>query len=158
MPVRALPPLQPSDAVQLVAFDDDQVNVAVPPSATLPGLAARVTTGSDVAAATVTVVLASDVPPSPVQLKLNVLVPAFNVAVVSLPLAALVPVQDPDAEQLFAYAELHVKVAVPGADRLLGFAERLSVGAFEAPVPTDPPQPASKMTAPAMTHLVIDSA
>lgn len=68
-PVEALPlvaraPLQPPDAVQLVALPDDQASVALPPLASVAGVAVRVTVG---AGTTVTVALALALPPAPVQ-------------------------------------------------------------------------------------------
>ncbi|MBS0375270.1 MAG: hypothetical protein JSR73_11870 [Proteobacteria bacterium] len=64
-PLVAFVPLQPPDAVQVVAFVELQVSVEAPPLATLVGLAVSVTVG---AGTTVTVVLALPEPPVPVQL------------------------------------------------------------------------------------------
>jgi hypothetical protein len=69
-PVRSDPfagslPLQPPDALQAVAWVDDQFSVAVPPVATVLGVAVNVTVGA--AAVTVTVADCAAVPPLPVQ-------------------------------------------------------------------------------------------
>jgi hypothetical protein len=71
-PVPALPeglsvPLQPPEAAQEVALVEDQVNVEVPPLATVVGLALRVTIGAGVV--TVTVADCEALPPAPVQLR-----------------------------------------------------------------------------------------
>ena len=68
-PAMARAPLQPPEAVQAVAFVEDQVNVDAAPPATLVGLAVSVTVGAGggETAATVTVVDALALPPAPVQ-------------------------------------------------------------------------------------------
>lgn len=58
-------PLQPPEAVQEVAFVDDQDNVEALPLATVVGLALRVTVG--VGEVTVTVADCAALPPVPVQ-------------------------------------------------------------------------------------------
>jgi hypothetical protein len=63
------------------------------------------------AAATVTLALADgDVPVALTQLNVYVNVPAALPVTVIVPLVACVPLQLPDATQLVALAELHVKV------------------------------------------------
>ena len=69
-PVLALPlvgslPDHPPEAVQLLAFFEDQLSVAEPPLLTLPGLAFRLTVGG---AETFTVTDWFALPPGPVQL------------------------------------------------------------------------------------------
>ena len=68
-PAMARAPLQPPDAVQVVAFVEDQVNVDAAPLATLVGLALIETVGAGGGgtAAIVTVVDALALPPAPVQ-------------------------------------------------------------------------------------------
>lgn len=61
-------PDQPPDAVHVVAFVEDQVNVVVPPLETEVGLAVRDTLGA--AGETATVSVAVWVPPIPVQERL----------------------------------------------------------------------------------------
>jgi hypothetical protein len=46
-PLTALEPDQPPDAAQAVALVADQLNVALPPLATVPGLAVSVTVGAE---------------------------------------------------------------------------------------------------------------
>ena len=58
-------PVQPPEALQDVASDDDQVNVEVPPLFTVVGFASKVTAGA--AAVTETVADCAAVPPAPVQ-------------------------------------------------------------------------------------------
>lgn len=58
LPLVALLPLQPPDAVHAVAWVVDHVSVAVAPAARLVGFAPRVTVGEDAPAVTVTVTLA----------------------------------------------------------------------------------------------------
>ena len=69
-PVEALEPVQPPEAVQLLASVDDQLIVMLPPRATLEGLAVMLTVGSftDDGSFTVTVTLSLALPPSPLQL------------------------------------------------------------------------------------------
>ncbi|QKK11963.1 MAG: hypothetical protein HND59_10590 [Pseudomonadota bacterium] len=71
LPEVPLPPDHAPDAEQLVALDEDHVNVDDPPDCTEVGLALNVTVG---AAATVTVRLLLLLPPGPEQLSVKVLV------------------------------------------------------------------------------------
>jgi len=64
-PLSALLPLQPPDAVQLAAFDADQLNVALVPLATVLGLTLIATVGTAAAPDTIADWLA--VPPGPLQ-------------------------------------------------------------------------------------------
>jgi hypothetical protein len=66
VPVLALAPVQPPEAVQDVASVDDQVRAAVAPLLTVVGLADKVTVGAG--AVTDTVAPCEAVPPAPVQL------------------------------------------------------------------------------------------
>jgi hypothetical protein len=66
-PLVASEPLQPPDAAQVVALVEDQLNVAVPPLATVLGLALSVTVGAGVV--TVTVADCTALPPLPVQVR-----------------------------------------------------------------------------------------
>ena len=65
-PLRGFEPLQPCEAVQLVALVELQVNVDAVPDATAVGFAVSVTVGGG-EAVTDTVVLAARLPPVPVQ-------------------------------------------------------------------------------------------
>jgi hypothetical protein len=55
LPLVASLPDQPPEAVQLVAFADDQLSIAEPPVLTVVGLAVRLTVGATAAAFTVMV-------------------------------------------------------------------------------------------------------
>jgi hypothetical protein len=66
-PLVALLPVQPPEAVQDVAFVEDQVKVAVAPFLTVLGLAARVTAGAGVV--TETVASCAALPPAPLQVR-----------------------------------------------------------------------------------------
>jgi hypothetical protein len=59
------PPLQPFEAVQDVAFVDDQLSIEVAPLVTVVGLALMVTAGAEVV--TETVADWAALPPAPVQ-------------------------------------------------------------------------------------------
>jgi len=58
-------PVQPSDALQLVAFATDHVSVEFPPEATLDGLADIEMMGTGVPLETVTVTFRVTLPPEP---------------------------------------------------------------------------------------------
>jgi hypothetical protein len=128
LPDVALLPVQPPDAVQLVALVDDHVSLEVPPAATDVGDADSVAVGAVPTVPTVTVRGAVFHPPAPVQVSLNVVL-AVNAPVVELPEVALVPVQPPDAIQLVALVDDHVSLEVPPADTDAGAADSFTVGA-----------------------------
>ncbi len=67
VPLPASLPVQPFDAVQAVAFVEDQVSVALLPSTMLVGATAIVTVGAGGAAITLTLAVALPEPPVPVQ-------------------------------------------------------------------------------------------
>ena len=75
LPLTALVPLQPPDAIQLVALVLLQVNVELVPLITLVGTALSATVGAGLAV-TVTIVVAELVPPKPVHKSVKVLVDA----------------------------------------------------------------------------------
>ena len=124
LPLATLPPLQPPDAVQLVALVVVQVSADVPPLLTVVGLAVNVSVG---AGATVTVTVCDAVPPAPEQLSVKFVVAASG-DVVCEPLTALVPLQPPDAVQLLALAEVQLSVEVPPLAMVAGFALSATVG------------------------------
>ena len=68
MPDAAFVPVQPPDAIQDVAFVDDQVNTDVPPLAIEDGLALKVRVGNG-GVVTLTIADFVVVPPAPVQAK-----------------------------------------------------------------------------------------
>lgn len=120
----AFVPVQPPDAVQLVALVDDQVRVDEAPVARLVGFAASVTVG---AGTTVTVADWLAVPPVPVQASVYVVVLA-TAPVLALPVVAFVPVQPPVAVQVVALVDDQVRVDEAPLARLVGFAENVTVG------------------------------
>jgi hypothetical protein len=71
LPLVAFAPVQPPEAVQLVASVELQVNVAEPPVATVPTDGARVTVGGGGAAVTVTVTVRVALPPGPEQVSVK---------------------------------------------------------------------------------------
>ena len=68
VPVSAFVPVQPTVAVQLVAFELLQVRVLVAPAAILAGAADRDTVGG-AGGVTMTVVVACALPPAPVHVR-----------------------------------------------------------------------------------------
>jgi len=70
-PLIALLPLQPPEALQEVAFADDQFNVEAPPLAIVLGLTVKLTVGATVETETVADCVA--LPPAPVQVSTKVL-------------------------------------------------------------------------------------
>ena len=69
-PLAGSVPLQPFEALQDVAFMDDQVNIEVAPLCTVVGLAPKLTTGAG--AVTDTVADCPALPPAPVQVSVYV--------------------------------------------------------------------------------------
>ena len=65
LPLIALLPDQPPEAVQLVALVEDQLSMAEPPLLTLVGVAERLTVGAAVAALTVIAKAGSEAEPLP---------------------------------------------------------------------------------------------
>jgi hypothetical protein len=113
LPLAGSEPLQFPDAVQPVAFADDQVIMDDWPRSMALLLSTNVG-----AAGTTSVKLTeleAEVPDVFVQDSVYVLVPTFDIVTVWLPLAARAPVQSavPEAVQLLASMEFHVSVAVP---------------------------------------------
>jgi hypothetical protein len=132
MPLSACDPLVPSvpdqapDAAQPDAEVDDQVNVALPPLATLLGLALKDTVGG--VAVTETVVEFDEVPPAPVQVSTN-FVAALNATVAWLPLVGSEPVQPPDAAQDVAFVADQLSVEVLPDEIEVGLALMVTEGA-----------------------------
>jgi len=107
VPLVATAPLQPPDAVHAVAFAEVQVNVDIPPLATVVGEADKVTVGAG--ETTTTSADCEACPPGPVQVKTYVVF-AINGSVVMVPLVGWLPLQPPEAVQLCASLALHCKV------------------------------------------------
>jgi hypothetical protein len=124
LPLVALAPLQPPEAVHELALVEIQVSVEAPPLATEVGFAVSVTVGADTTATLAVATLL--VPPAPMQVN------EYDVAAVSdpvlwLPLVALVPLQFPEAVHEVALVELHVSVEAPPLATEVGFAVSVTV-------------------------------
>jgi hypothetical protein len=126
VPLVASEPLQPPDAVQAVALVADQVNVALPPLATLAALVLSETLGG--MTDTVTVADCDAEPPVPLQVSVK-FVFAVSDEVVCEPVVALLPLQPPDAVQEVALVEDQVNVDVAPLSTVLGFVLRVTAGA-----------------------------
>ena len=125
LPEVGLLPVQAPEAVQEVAFVEDQVSVEDPPLATDIGFATSDTVGPG--GVTVTVADALAVPPSPVQSRANVLV-LVNAPLGWLPEIVLRPDHAPEARQEVALAEDQVSVEDPPLATDVGFAASDTVG------------------------------
>jgi hypothetical protein len=134
LPEAAFAPLQPPEAVQLVAFVDDQERVELEPAATVVGLALRSTVGAGVAWLTVTVALRLLVPPTPLsQVRVYVVVAASG-PTLWLPEVAFAPLQPPDAVHESASVVVQVSVDDPWAATVVGLASRSIDGSGLPPV------------------------
>jgi hypothetical protein len=111
-----------------VALVETQVNVELPPLATLVGLALKETLGEG--AETVTVADCAAEPPGPVQVRVNFVV-ADRAGVVLEPLSASPPLQPPEASQEVVWVEVQVRVDVAPLLTVVGFADRVTAGAGE---------------------------
>ena len=128
VPLVALAPLQPLDAVQEVALVEDQASVVEPPEITDVGLAEIETVGTGGGAAvTVTVTDWLAEPPAPVQVKVYVVV-AVRLFRVCVPLVATAPLQPLDAVQAVALVEDQASVVEPPEITEVGLAEKETVG------------------------------
>jgi hypothetical protein len=126
VPLVALVPLQPPEAVQEVALVELHVSVEAPPLATEVGFAVNVTVG---AGTTLTLAVATLlVPPAPAQV--NEYEPAIvRDPVLCVPLVGSVPLQLPEAAHEVALVEVHVSVEAPPLATDVGFAVSVTVGA-----------------------------
>jgi hypothetical protein len=147
VPLVILLPLQPPEAVQLVALVEFQVSVVTFPTTTEAGFAVRVTDGAAGPAATVTVAVWLALPPAPEQLNVNDVSPV-RPETSSAPLALRLPLHPPDAVQPVASVEFQVTVVLPPLATDDGLTEIATVGADEDTVtatvfwvvPPAPPQ------------------
>ena len=126
-PEVALAPLQPPDAVQDAAFEDDHVRVLAPPLATVVGEADRLMVGKGVEPSIETEALACPVPPAPVQVSVKVEL-AVRPPVLSAPEVARVPLQPPDAVHDVALVDDHVRVLAALLAMVVGDADNVTVG------------------------------
>ncbi len=112
--------------MQEVAFVEDQVNVELPPLATVLGLALSATVGCG--ADTETVADCAADPPAPVQVNVYFVV-AVRVEVACEPLIASPPLQPPEAAQELAFVEDQDNIEVLPLVTVLGLALKATVGA-----------------------------
>jgi hypothetical protein len=126
LPLVALVPPHPPEAVHEVALVEFHVSVEAPPLATELGFA---DSAAVAAATTATFAVATLlVPPRPLHVN------EYEAAVVRgpvlcVPLVALMPLQFPDATHMVAFVELHVSVDAPPLATVVGFAVTATVGA-----------------------------
>jgi hypothetical protein len=118
-------PDQPPEAVQAVAFVDDQVRVELPPLATEVGPALSSTLGGG--ADTVTVADCDAEPPAPLQVSVKFAV-VVRPEVLVEPLIGFVPAQPPEAVQDVAFVEDQLSVEVAPFLTVLGLAVKVTAG------------------------------
>jgi hypothetical protein len=124
-------PSQPPEAVQSVAFVDDQVRFDAAPLATTGGSAESVTVGESGGGGvpgTATVVEALALPPGPVHVRENTVL-VLSGPVDSLPAVVFVPDQPPEAEHELAFLELQLNCAESPLATVSGLAASVTVGA-----------------------------
>jgi hypothetical protein len=111
VPLVASEPDHPPEAVQAVALVEDQVNVELPPLATLVGFELIVTVGA-AALPALTVMVADCValPPVPVHVTIYFAV-ALRGPVDCEPLVAIGPLQAPEAAHAVVFVEFQASVA-----------------------------------------------
>lgn len=149
VPLVASGPVQPPDAVQLVAFVELQVSIVVLPLVTLVGFALMVTVGNG---ATVTSVVAFASPPAPVQSSVKLLLTVRG-ALASLPEVAFVPLHAPEAVQPVAPIELHVSIEAAPLATVLGLADNATVGGNGFSIVAAPPLQPFRSSAQASTPI-----
>jgi hypothetical protein len=126
VPRAVLVPNQPPEAVHEVALVDAQVIVVLLPWEIVLGLALIWTVGA--AEATDTVADCVAVPPTPVQVSVNVELALIG-PVDCEPLGLRLPDHAPEAEHVLAFGLLQVSVAEPPEATVLGWACRVTAGA-----------------------------
>ncbi|MBS0375267.1 MAG: hypothetical protein JSR73_11855 [Proteobacteria bacterium] len=138
-------PVQPPEAVQLVALVEVHVSVDVPPLATLVGFAVKVTEGIGGGEAMLTVTDCDALPPAPVHSSVNV-VAEVKLPVEVEPLVGSDPLQPPEAVQAVASVELQVSVDAEPLVTVVGLAVSVTVGAGGGVVFDPPPEPQAVRT------------
>jgi hypothetical protein len=139
LPLIALEPVQPPEAVQLVALLELQVTVVLPPLATDVGFTVIVTAGACTLTLTSTVFVV--VPPAPAQESVYDFAEC-SAPVDSTPVSALVPFHAPEAVQFVASVVSHESAAAVPLVTLAGLALNVIDGAALPPEPDpDPPTP-----------------
>src|SRR5262245_46018217 len=135
LPEVACVPLQPPEAVQLVAFVELHCRVVCPPLTTLVGLAPKVSVGAGVGvgvgvggAVTVTATDLLTDPPLPEQASTNVVL-VVKAPEDWVPDVASEPLHPPLAVHEVAFVVLQVRLTAEPDTTLLALAARVSVGA-----------------------------
>jgi hypothetical protein len=128
-PLAPLAPDQAPDAAQEVAFVADQVRMDALPLATVLGVAAKVTAGA--CCVTETVVDWCALPPCPVHVSSYAAL-LLSGPVPSVPVAALLPDQSPEATHSVALVEDQLTVEPLPLNTVVGLADKRTVGAGEA--------------------------
>lgn len=131
LPVIARVPLQPPDAVQLVAFAADHEIVAAPPLVTDTGFADNDSVGAG-EAVTLTTTFLVTVPPLPVQASVNVLLAVSAPVETLVPEVGLPPDQAPEAVHELALVADQLRFDAPPLATDTGLALNDSVGAGAA--------------------------
>jgi hypothetical protein len=125
LPLVALVPFQPPDAAQLVALVELQTSVEEPPLGMVAGVAVNVTVG---AGTTVTITVSLALPPVPVHVRVKLVV-VDKGPIEAVPPVGLLPLHPPDAAQVVASIEFHVRDTMPPTATLVGLADSVTVGA-----------------------------
>ena len=121
LPLAALVPVQPPEAVHAVALVELHVSMDEPPLVTAEGFAVIVANGPTL---TVTVERAL-APPAPVQV-IEYAVGTVSAPVLCEPLVALVPLQPPEAVHEVALVEDQVSAVVPPEATDVGEADNVT--------------------------------
>jgi hypothetical protein len=128
VPLIGTTPCQPPLAVHSIASVAFQVKMEVAKLLIVVGKADKVTEG--VASATMACADCATDPPAPVQVSVKLVVDVRG-SVDTVPLVACVPLQPPEAVQLFAEVAFHFKVVEWPIATLLGFNSRVMAGTAE---------------------------
>jgi hypothetical protein len=138
-PFVATEPIQPPEAVQLVAPLVLQVRIAPAPGATVVGLAVSDTSGGVAAVDGLVTATLTDFdvePPVPEQLSENVVV-VVNASVVNPPEVGCVPLHPPDAIHDCALVDCHCRITVSPDSTEASAADNVTVGAPVVDVASD---------------------
>jgi hypothetical protein len=114
--------------VQEVVLAEVQVNVELPPSLTLVGLALSVTVGAGAGAEIVTMADWEAEPPAPVHARVKLVV-VVSAGVLWEPFIGSLPAQPPEAVQDVALVAVHASIEVAPLFTVLGLAARVTAGA-----------------------------
>ena len=114
-------------AIQLVAFVDDQLSVALCPSVMEVGVTEMFTVG-DGGLVTSRAAVATKPPPGPLQVRVYVAVPAALGVTIVVPLVFCAPLQPLLAAQLVAFVDDQLSVALCPSVMEVGITEIFTVG------------------------------